>query len=120
MGVILLKQTTGTSTSGGSGSTHPTYTEAEKLILEMEMEFKTSNLNNYKELTYDSNENLTNVSIWYDSNKVLKLFNKDLSYNNDGYLSSTLLERISDNTLLLRTFDYTNGNLTSVTTSASI
>ena len=118
MGVILLKQTTGTSTSGSSGN-NPAYTESEKLILEMEMEFKTSNLENYKELQYDVEGYLSNVSIWYDNTKALKIFNKDFNYNN-GYLESTLLKRISDSALLLRTFEYTNGSLTSVTTSASI
>ena len=119
MGVILLKQTTGTTASGSTSGSNPTYTEAEKLVLEMEMEFKTSNLENYKELTYDVNNYLSNVSIYYDSTKVTKLFNKDLTYT-DGNLTSTLLERISDGVKLLRTFGYTSGSLTSVTTSASI
>ena len=114
MGVILTRKSTSSSgTSGGSG----VYTYDEKLAIEMEMEFKASIESYYKEMDYTDGY-LTNVGIWFDPTKVTKLFNKDLTYEND-YLTETLLERVSDGSLLLKLFEYdVDDNLTSVTVSA--
>lgn len=112
MGIILTRQTISKSGSGSSGA----FTNAEKLSLEMNMEYKAAISSYYKELSYS--DNLSNVSIWFDDTKVLKLFNKDLTYSS-GSLSKTLLTRISDNAKLLSLFNYDiNGNLSSVTVSA--
>jgi hypothetical protein len=114
MGVILTrKSTSSSSASGGSG----VYTTAQKLAIEMEMEFKAANSSYYKELTYDDGF-LTNVGIWIDDTKVYQLFSKDLNYTNE-LLSSTLLTRTSDNAKLLKILEYdVDDNLTSITVSA--
>jgi len=114
MGVILTRHTTSSST--GSGSSSGVFTSAEKLALEMEMEFKAAVPSYYKELQY-TDGNLTNIGIWLDNTKVTKLFNKDLSFSS-GNLTQTLLTRISDSSKILKLFNYTDGNLTSVTVSA--
>jgi hypothetical protein len=115
MGVILTRKSTSSSSASGGGS--GVYTSAEKLAIEMEMEFKAANDSYYKELSY-TDGSLTNVGIWTDNTKVFKLFNKDLSYSS-GALTQTLLERISDSAKLLKLFDYdVDDNLTSVTVSA--
>jgi len=114
MGVILTRHITSSST--GSGASSGVFTSAEKLSLEMEMEFKAAIPSYYKELQY-TNGDLTNIGIWFDSSKVTKLFNKDLLFSG-GNLSQTLLTRITDSSKILKLFNYTDGNLTSVTVSA--
>ena len=82
------------------------YTSCDKLILEMEMEFKTSYLCNYKEFTYDGNKQLSEVDIWTDSTANIKLFHKDLTYNAKKNLIQIDLIRISDGALLTSVFNY--------------
>jgi hypothetical protein len=113
MGVILTRHITSSSTGSGSSGA---FTNDEKLALEMEMEFKAAVPSYYKELDY-TDGNLTNIGIWLDDTKVTKLFNKSLLFN-DGNLLQTLLTRISDSSKILKLFNYTDGNLTSVTVSA--
>jgi hypothetical protein len=115
MGVILTRKSTSSSSASGGGS--GVYTSAEKLAIELEMEFKAANDSYYKELSY-TDGSLTNIGIYLDDTKVFKLFNKDLTYSS-GALSQVLLERISDSAKLLKILEYdVNDNLTSVTVSA--
>ena len=86
MGVIVTRSTTSLSGSGGVSSS---YTSAEKLAMEMEMEFKAANASYFKELDYDVNDNLTTIDIWTTPLKTLQLFNKTLSYNVSGNLTDT-------------------------------
>jgi hypothetical protein len=82
------------------------YTECDKLIMEMEMEFKTSYLCYYKELAYNVQKQLITVDIYTDSTANVKLFHKDLTYNVQKQLSQTDLTRISDGALLTSIFTY--------------
>lgn len=118
MGVIVTKNIgTGSATSSGSP-----FTETDKLALEMEMAFKTAYASYYKELEYVTTgplkDSLLDVYIWTDSSKTTLLFSKNFWYDISQNLSKTLLIRDSDNSQLLKTFEYTSGNLTSVTVSA--
>lgn len=115
MGVIVTRSTVSQSGSaGGSGA----YTSAEKLAMEMEMEFKAANASYFKELGYDIDGNLDSVDIWTTPSKVLKLFNKTLTYDS-GNLDRTLLTRVSDSAQVLKIFSYdVDDNLNSIEVSA--
>lgn len=105
MSVIIVR---GRST-GGSG----VYSQAEKLAIEMEMAFKASNINNYKELIYNATD-LIEIDYYTDNTKITKLFDKILSYNS-GKLVQTILTRIDDGSTLTKSFSYDiNDNLESV------
>jgi YD repeat-containing protein len=111
MGVIFTKPKAGGA--GGSG----VFTQAEKLALEMEMDFKASNLFYYKEFTYDStSELLITIEYYTDNGKGTKLFNKDLSYNPSDQLITSVLTRILDVVTMTKTLAYDgSGNLISIT-----
>jgi hypothetical protein len=114
MPLIVTKHIGSTSASGGSGA----YTEAEKLAIEMEMEFKTTSSSYYKELTYNVSGDLTNIGIWTNDSKTLKLFNKDFNYSGSN-LDTIELTRISDNKKLIKDLSYSvSGDLTSISVSA--
>ena len=117
MGVIVTRNiSTGSSGASGSGA----YSTLEKLANEMELEFKSIYLYYYKELTYSAQKQLSNVGIWADNLKTLKLFNKDLSYNASKQLIRTDLTRISDSETMTKLFAYNaQKQLTTVTTSGS-
>lgn len=93
----------------GSGSVSP----AEKLNLELELEFKLAKLSRYIENTYTGNR-LTAVDVYDDATKVLKLFNKVLSYSGNQ-LTMSVVTRISDSATLTKVFSYTGNQLTSIT-----
>lgn len=85
----------------------------DQLNLEMEIEYKTSRQAYYKETTFVG-RNLTNVSVYTNSSKTTKMFNKDLIYVND-ILSQTVLTRISDLTVRTSNLIYNgDGSLHSV------
>jgi hypothetical protein len=96
----------GADGADGADGVSGAYDSCEKLLMEMEMEFKTSSLCYYKEFTYNSSKLLTNIGIWTDSGKTTKLFNKDLTYNVSKQLIETELTRISDSATLTSTFTY--------------
>jgi hypothetical protein len=113
MGVILTR-----SPSSQSGSAAGAFSQVEKLALEMEMEFKSANTSYFKDLDY-TNEVLTNINIWTDSSKTLRLFGKLLQYDLDENLIRTILRRDSDNTQLVKFLEYDiGGNLDTITVSA--
>jgi hypothetical protein len=115
MGVIVTRSTVSQS---GSASGTGAYTSAEKLAMEMEMEFKAANASYFKELGYDVDDNLTTVDIWTTPSKVLQLFSKTLTYDG-GKLDRTLLTRITDDAKILKIFSYdVDDNLSSVEVSA--
>ena len=88
---------------------------AEKAALEIELAFKMSSLLAYKELTYASGV-LTDVDVYEASDKLVKLFEKALTYDGEGRLAESTLTRISDSFTLTKVFAYdAGGNLTSVT-----
>lgn len=122
MSVIVTRST---ASQGGSGS--GVFTQAEKLALEMEMEFKAANASYYKELYYKPDNpnkgNLISAGIWTTTFKTLRLFAKDLNYYESGSLKgnldNTLLLRDLDNAQLLKIFNYDdNENLASIQVSA--
>ncbi len=82
------------------------FDRCDQLILEMEMEFKTSFLCNYKEFAYNAQNQLSDVDIYSDSTAILLLFHKDLTYNAQSQLIQTDLTRISDGALLISIFTY--------------
>ena len=101
--------------SGISGYSGGAYSEYEKLNVELEMAFKSANPSNYKELTY-TNENLTAVTIYETSGKLVTLFDKALTYNIGGDLIKIVLTRHSDNVTLTKDLAYdVDGNLISIT-----
>jgi len=99
----------GTPGADGVDGITGAYSTCEKLIIEMEMEFKTSALCYYKEFTY-SLSLLSNIGIWDDTVKTTKLFNKDLTYNASKQLIEIELTRISDGATLTSTFTYNASN----------
>jgi hypothetical protein len=82
------------------------YTSCDKLILEMEMAFKTAYLCHYKTFTYNVSKQLTDIEIWTDSTATIKLFHKDLTYDVEKNLIQIDLTRISDGSLLTSVFNY--------------
>ncbi|MBR9682642.1 MAG: hypothetical protein GOV02_03115 [Candidatus Aenigmarchaeota archaeon] len=82
------------------------FDRCDQLILEMEMEFKTSFLCNYKEFAYSAQKLLIDVDIYTDATANVKLFHKDLTYNAQKQLIQTDLTRISDGALLTSIFSY--------------
>ena len=90
---------------------------AEKDALELELEYKFSSPDRYKELSYTGDQ-LTNVGTWEDNTKVVKLWNKDLSYTGDQ-LTQTVLTRISDSATVTKDFVYSGDQLTQVTVDFS-
>ena len=109
-------------TAASAVSTHETtyghYTTAQKLGLEMEMEFKAANLSNYKTYTY-TGSNLTAVDIWTTPAMATKLFGKALTYDGSNQLTQSVLTRVSDGATLTRTLAYTGANLTSTNSVAA-
>lgn len=122
MSVIVTR-----STASEGGSAAGAYTQAEKLAMEMEMEFKAANASYYKEFYYKPDQpnkgNLTSAGIWVDDVKTTRIFTKTFGYfesgDDKGSLEQTLLIRESDSAQLLNLFNYDDsGNLISKTVSA--
>jgi len=114
MAIILTK-----STFSHPSTAYGAYTWEEKLAMELEMAFKTAKLSNYREFTYSQQGNLTDIDIYEDSTKTVKLFAKDFSYDNKKNLTNILLTRISDGAQLLKIFSYNQkGDLTTIEISA--
>jgi len=90
----------------GADGTDGVFDRCDQLILEMEMEFKTSYLCYYKEFTYNAQNVLTDLDIYSDSTLILKLFHKDFTYDVQKLLIQTDLYRISDGALLTSIFTY--------------
>jgi len=86
--------------------------EIQDNILDIQTEARTAGLTKYKELIYSS-EILTQINIWKDNTKTIKLYQTDFTYN-AGILSQIGITRISDNFTYTKTFNYTNGNLTGI------
>jgi len=115
MGVILTKSLTSVNVSGGISE----YTAAEKLAMELEMSFKAANLYNYKELTY-SNSLLSEINIYTNSGKAVKLFKKELNYDISDKLNLITLTRISPSASLTKTLGYDGSdNLITITISGA-
>ena len=90
------------------------FTAADELALEMEIAFKSANINNFRELIFTSGL-LTNLSIYTDSGKSTKLFNKDLTYDVNDTLTTIVLTRISDSVTLTKNLIYNlDGSLKSI------
>lgn len=102
---------------GPQGAQGPAGVNAiEELVLEMEMEFKTANLLNYKEFLYNNDDQLITKNIWETSSKLVQLFSKTFTYNGSGQLITTLLTRISDLTTLTQNISYNgSGQLINIT-----
>jgi hypothetical protein len=75
--------------------------------------FDLSNVKPYVELTYASGS-LTDIDSYVDSSKVTKLFNKHLTYDVSGNLTTVVTTRTSDSATLTKTFTYASGDLVSV------
>lgn len=88
------------------------YTPEEKSNLELELEFKASQLTSFKELSYTGN-NLTTVNIYTDNLMTILLFTKSLSYTGSK-LVQTILTRISDGAVVTKDLTYSGNNLISV------
>jgi len=84
----------------------------EKSNLELEMEFRAAQLSNFKELTYSGNK-LTEVNIYEDDTKTVKIFNKILTYTGNNLTKTTLI-RIRDAANLVKDFTYQSNKLISV------
>lgn len=87
------------------------YSQIEKLNLELELSFKTSEINNYKEFSYDNNGNLLSTIIYKTTDKLDTLFDKRFTYTLDN-LTKIVLTRHSDGIKLIKNLMYDiNGNL---------
>jgi hypothetical protein len=93
----------------GSGSVSP----AEKLNLELELEFKLAKLSRYIENGYTGKQ-ITSIIVYDDVTKVLTLFSKVLTYVGNK-LTMTVITRISDAATLTKVFAYTGNKLDSIT-----
>jgi len=80
--------------------------------IELELEFKLTSLNRFKELLYTGDQ-LTTINIWETSAKIVKIFQKDLTYTADQ-LTQTLLTRISDSATLTKDLVYSGDQLSTV------
>jgi len=81
------------------------FSQAEKLALELEMDFKASKLLCYKEPGSYTDGYLTLVDVWETPAKLVKLFSKALSYT-DGLCTQSVLTRIADGATLTKTLTY--------------
>lgn len=94
------------------------FSDSGKLILELQLAFKVANSSHFKELIFTSGQ-LTNISIYTNSGKAIKLFNKNLTYAS-GLLSQVLLTRISDSKTITKNLIYDgNNNLQTIDIIAS-
>lgn len=82
---------------------------------QLRLEFAFAQLYKFKEFLY-TGDNLTQINIWTDSSKTTKLYQKVFAYSGSD-LASITVTRISDSFTYTKTFDYTAGNLTSITTA---
>lgn len=105
------------SLSGNWENKDQNLNETEKNNLELEGEYKLSSLNNFKELIY-SGDNLTQINVWETPAKIVKIFEKNLSYTG-GQLTQIVLTRVSDSEVLTKDFTYTGDNLTGIETTQS-
>jgi len=88
--------------------------ESGSQALELELAFKSAHLSNYKEYAYDVGGNLIDIDIYDSSAKALLIFHKDLVYDGNGYLISSVLTRVSDGATLTKTYTYAGADLASV------
>jgi len=100
MSVLVTKKLSG----GVAGSS--VFSQSEKLALELEMSFKAANLTNYKELSYDSDDNLELITIYENDTKVVSLFTKEFFYDSAGILMAILITRNSDAASILKSLTY--------------
>jgi len=95
--------------SGDSG----TYSDLEKLNIELEMSFNAAKINNYRELSYIDGD-LIAITIYETPTKLVTLFDKVLTYNL-GNLTKIVLTRHSDGVKLIKDLTYDmSGNLFSI------
>lgn len=87
-------------------------TATEKSNLEMEMAFIARQPSNFTKLTYTGAQ-LTMVEIFEDETMVVKLLQKDLTYNGNQLVSMTIT-RIADSATLTKTLDYTGSTLDTI------
>ena len=102
---------------GATGATGAdgTMTAQQLLNLELHLAFKLANITNFKETTFASGL-MTNLSIYTNSSKAVKLFDKALSYN-VGQLITIVITRITDSATLTKNLLYNpDGTLLSVDT----
>jgi len=85
-------------------------------ILALELELQFAQKTYYKTFTYDINDNIENKSIYKTDEMIDKLFNVDYFYDGSD-LWYTYVTRISDGASITKVFNYTLGNLTSITTT---
>lgn len=111
---IILTRHVGTGSGGASGGA---YTYAEKRNMELFQAFRAAQLSYYSEFTYTQND-LTSITIYEDDTKAVTLFTKDFSYTQQNDLDRILLTREDDGAQLLKIFEYTQNDLTSITVSA--
>lgn len=113
--LVAAKGADGATGADGADGVDGVFDSCDQLILEMEMEFKTSFLCNYKEFGYNAEKQLIDIDIYSDATANLKLFHKDLTYNAEKQLIQTDLTRISDSALLVSVFTYSGDkNLISI------
>lgn len=86
----------------------------EKFVLEMELAHKFASSNNYKEMIFDVDGQLTDVNIYADNTKTIQLFSLELSYTN-SQLTQSVLTRISDGATLTKTLVYNGSELSTIT-----
>lgn len=90
-------------------------TRDEKSNLELDMVFKASQIDNYKELSYTDGK-LSNITIYTDDTKTNPIFTKDFYYDSTSdSLIEIMLTRISDSIVLDKIFEYDiDGNLINI------
>jgi hypothetical protein len=116
MAIILTKNIGGTTSSATSGGV---FSQTEKDNLEIELAFKTAYRDYFKEFIYSAGI-LSQIDIWFDGSKTVKLFSKSFLYDGDGNLWKIYTTRVIDSKILLKIFDYDiDGNLSSITASGN-
>lgn len=119
--------TTFTSLSGGdvlvyvNGGTQKWQNKKDRASLEDMYNY--ANANFYSEMTYSITDQLTGVYVWVSDNKSTALFERDLTYNASGQLTSVITRDVqgsSTRTTLTKNLAYTaTGALSSTTRSYS-
>lgn len=102
-------------TSGGVWRSQAVFLAEEKSNLELELEFKFSQLTNFKTLAYTGN-NLTLVNTYVDNTLTDLIFTKSLFYTGSR-LDQTILTRLSDGATVTKDLTYLANKLISVETT---
>jgi hypothetical protein len=83
--------------------------------VDIQIAFKLAYSSAYKEFTYNGSGQTTQIDIWEDNSKAVKLFTKTFVYSGSDLSSVTLVDEVSGKTML-KTFTYSGGQVSAIST----